>query len=71
MALDPKGKGQIVLKISGQFGQYFEMAAATDSRRTSAVAESQASRPYTDATWMTQSGTHPMGKGQILFTGKF
>lgn len=45
------------------------MAAATDSRRTSAVAESQASRPYTDATWMTQSGTHPMGKGQILFTG--
>ncbi|XP_797184.1 uncharacterized protein LOC592577 [Strongylocentrotus purpuratus] len=45
------------------------MAAATDSRRTSAVAESMASRPYTDATWMTQSGTHPMGKGQILFTG--
>ncbi|XP_072164629.1 uncharacterized protein [Diadema setosum] len=35
----------------------------------SAVAESQLSRPYSDATWMTRSGTHPMGKGQILFTG--
>ncbi|XP_063969329.1 uncharacterized protein LOC135157495 isoform X1 [Lytechinus pictus] len=45
------------------------MASALDSRRTSAVAESMASRPYSDATWMTQGGANPMGKGQILFTG--
>lgn len=45
------------------------MAAMLDTRRSSAVAESLSTGPYSDATWMTSSGIHPMGKGQVLFTG--
>ncbi|XP_022092442.1 uncharacterized protein LOC110980230 [Acanthaster planci] len=42
--------------------------SVTDSRRSSSVSHGGSS-VRSDATWLTQKGTHNMGKGQMLFTG--